>query len=412
MRTKVVVTGLGVVSPMGNDVKTFWENVCAGKPGVRTIDRWDPSALPTQIAALAPTVELPDLSSKDLRRRDLYTIYAIYAADMAWRQSGIDMANEVPERCGTIVGSGIGGIHTLEEGHEKFLEGGYRQLSPLTIPKLISNMGTGEIAIRLGLRGPNKSIVTACATGAQSISDATALIRSGVADVMVCGGAEASITPFGMGGFCAMKAMSRRNDAPAKASRPFDRDRDGFVMGEGAGVLVLESEPHARARGAEILGEIAGCGETCDAYHITAPRPDGTGAAGAMRAALDDAQVNPAQVGYFNAHGTSTKHNDASEALALRIVFGEAMPPVSSTKSMMGHLLGAAGAIEAIICLLAIRDGVMPPSINYDTPDPECVINLVANEARPAKFEIAMSNSLGFGGHNASLLLKRYNGIE
>ncbi|NUM52137.1 MAG: beta-ketoacyl-ACP synthase II [Candidatus Hydrogenedentes bacterium] len=412
MRTKVVVTGFGVVSPMGNDVRTFWANVCAGKSCIKTIDRWDATVLPTQIAGLAPSLDMPDMSSKDLRRRDLYTIYALYAAVEAWNQSGLDIDKEVPERCGTVVGSGIGGIQTLEESHEKFMGAGYRQLSPLTIPKLISNMGAGEVAIRLGLKGPNKSIVTACATGAQSISDAAHMIRSGVVDVMVCGGAEASITPYAMGGFCAMKAMSRRNDEPERASRPFDIDRDGFVMGEGAGVLVLESERHARSRGAEILGEIAGSGETCDAYHITAPSPDGTGAAAAMRAALADAQVNTTDVGYFNAHGTSTKHNDASESLALRLVFGEDMPPVSSTKSMMGHLLGAAGSIEAIICLLGIRDGVLPPSINYDSPDPECVVNLVANEAREAKFAVAMSNSLGFGGHNASLLLKRYDGIE
>lgn len=410
MHTRVVVTGMGVVSPAGNEISTFWESICSGKSCITRIERWDPSNLSTQIAGLAPPCELPDMSSKDLRRRDLYTIYALYAAEKAWQQSGLNMDKEVPERCGTIVGSGIGGIQTLEEGHEKFITGGPRQLSPLTIPKLLSNIAAGEVAIRLGLRGPNRSVVTACATGAQSISEAANTIRLGHADVMVCGGSEASITPFGMAGFCAMKAMSRRNDEPHRASRPFDLDRDGFVMGEGAGVLVLESEAHARARGAEILGEIAGTGETCDAYHITAPRPDGSGAASAMLAALADARIDGSEVGYFNAHGTSTKHNDASEALALRQVFGNSMPPVSSTKSMIGHLLGAAGAVEAIICLLAIRDGILPPSINFDTPDPECDVNLIANEARESRFEIAMSNSLGFGGHNACILLKRYDG--
>lgn len=410
MHTRVVVTGMGLVSPAGNEIATFWEAICAGKSCITRIERWDPSNLATQIAGLAPPCELPDMSSKDLRRRDLYTIYALYAAEKAWQQSGLNMDKEVPERCGTIVGSGIGGIQTLEEGHEKFITGGPRQLSPLTIPKLLSNIAAGEVAIRLGLRGPNKSVVTACATGAQSISEAANTIRLGHADVMLCGGSEASITPFGMAGFCAMKAMSRRNDEPHRASRPFDLDRDGFVMGEGAGVLVLESEQHARARGAEILGEIAGTGETCDAYHITAPRPDGSGAASAMFAALADAKIDASEVGYFNAHGTSTKHNDASETLALRQVFGDSMPPVSSTKSMIGHLLGAAGAVEAIICLLAIRDGILPPSINFDTPDPECDVNLIANEARESRFEIAMSNSLGFGGHNACLLLKRYDG--
>jgi len=401
---------MGVVSPLGNDVESMWKAVCAGQSGIRTVDRFDPSELPTQIAGQSPTGELKDMSSKDLRRRDLYTLYALMASDQAWAQSGIDLSRENPERCGTVVGSGIGGIATLEEGHEAFLGGGYRKLSPLTIPKLLSNIAAGEVAIRLGLRGPNKSVVTACATGAQSISEAMHAIQLGLADAMVAGGTEASITPFGMAGFCAMKAMSRRNAEPERASRPFDMDRDGFVMGDGAGIVVLESEDHAKARGAAILGELAGSGETCDAYHITAPIPDGSGATGAMRAALANAALPPGAIDYFNAHGTSTKHNDASESLALRNVFGDAMPPVSSTKSMTGHLLGAAGSIEAIICWLAIRDGILPPSINYDTPDPECSVNLVANEARDAKVAIAMSNSLGFGGHNASLILKRYDG--
>ncbi len=410
MRTKVVVTGMGVVSPLGNDVETMWKAVCAGQSGIRRVDRFDPSELPTQIAGQSPDGVPADMSAKDLRRRDLYTLYALTAADQAWAQSGVDLNRENPERCGTVVGSGIGGIATLEEGHEAFLGGGYRKLSPLTIPKLLSNIAAGEVAIRLGLRGPNKSVVTACASSAQSMSEAVHMIRLGLADAMVAGGTEASITPFGMAGFCAMKAMSRRNDEPQRASRPFDLDRDGFVMGDGAGIVVLESEQHAKARGAAILGVVAGVGETCDAYHITAPLPDGSGAMGAMRAALTDAQIEASQVDYFNAHGTSTKHNDSAESLALVNVFGEGMPPVSSTKSMTGHLLGAAGSLEAIICMLAIRDGVLPPSINYDTPDPECPVNLIANEAREGKVAIAMSNSLGFGGHNASLILKRYDG--
>ena len=401
---------MGVVSPLGNDVETMWKGICAGRSGIRAVDRFDPSELPTRIAGQSPSGELADMSSKDLRRRDLYTLYALMAADQAWAQSGIDLARENPERCGAVVGSGIGGIATLEEGHAAFLGGGYRKLSPLTIPKLLSNIAAGEVAIRLGLRGPNKSVVTACATGAQSISEAMHTIQLGLADAMVAGGTEASVTPFAMAGFCAMKAMSRRNDEPERASRPFDIDRDGFVMGDGAGLVVLESEEHAKARGAAILGELAGTGETCDAYHITAPVPDGSGASGAMRTALANAGLAPAAIDYFNAHGTSTKHNDSSESLALRSVFGDAMPPVSSTKSMTGHLLGASGSLEAIICWLAIRDGVLPPSINYDTPDPECPVNLVANEARAAKVAIAMSNSLGFGGHNASLILKRYDG--
>jgi 3-oxoacyl-[acyl-carrier-protein] synthase II len=349
------------------------------------------------------------MSLKDARRRDLYTQYAMVAGDQAVSQAGLNIANEVPERCGAIIGSGIGGINTLEESHRQYLENGHKHLSPVTIPKLLANIAAGELAIRYGLRGPNKSVVTACATGAQCISEAVNMIRLDQADVMLAGGSEAPITAFTVAGFCAMRAMSRRNDEPQRASRPFDADRDGFVMGEGAGLVVLESEDHARARGADILGEVAGLGETCDAYHITAPSPDGSGVAAAMRTALKDARVNPADVGYINAHGTSTKHNDAAESLAFRMVFGQnGMPPVSSTKSMMGHLIGAAGSVEAIICLLAIRDGVLPPSINYETPDPECVVNIVPNQAREAPVAVALSNSLGFGGHNATLILKRY----
>lgn len=410
MKSRVVVTGMGVVSPLGNDISTFWAGTCSGKSGIRRVDRFDPSNLPTQIAGQAELCEPKGMSAKDVRRRDLYTLFALIAADQAWEQAGLDMDREVPERCGANIGSGIGGIVTLEDGHTRFVQEGPRHVSPLTIPKLLSNIAAGEVAIRYGLRGPNKSVVTACATGAQSITEAANVIRLGQADVMLAGGAEASISPFAMAGFCAMRAMSRRNDEPERASRPFDADRDGFVMGEGSGVVVLESEEHARKRGAEILAELAGFGETSDAYHVTAPLPDGAGAAAAMRIALNEAQVNPEEVDYFNAHGTSTRHNDISEAIALRKVFGDSMPPVSSTKSMMGHLLGAAGAVEAIVCILSVLHGILPPSINYETPDPECIVNLVANHAREAKVEIAMSNSLGFGGHNASILFRRYNG--
>lgn len=408
MGTNVVVTGMGVVSPVGNTIETLWENLCQGCSGIGRIDRFDPSELTTQIAGQAELCHPEGFTPKELRRRDLYTLFAMVAADQAWVQSGVDIDKEIPTRCGCNVGSGVGGIGTLEEGHSIFSNEGPRRLSPLTIPKLLSNMATGEIAIRLGLQGPNKSIVTACATGAQSICDAVNILRVGQADVMLAGGAEAPITPFSVAGFCAMRAMSRRNDEPQRASRPFDAERDGFVMSEGAAVLVLETEQHARDRGAEILAEIAGFGESCDAYHITAPRPDGSGAAAAMNAAFNDAQLNPADAGYFNAHGTSTKHNEVAESKALRTVFGDAMPPVSSTKSMTGHLLGAAGAIEAIICALAVTRGILPPTINYENPDPECEVNLIANTAVEADVAIAMSNSLGFGGHNASLIVKRY----
>ncbi len=404
----VVVTGMGVISPAGNDVSTFWKTLCEGRSCARLVEHFDTTDLGTKFAAMAPDIEMEDFSTKDVRRRDRYTLFALAAAKQAWEQSGLDISKENPERCGVILGSGIGGLSTIEEQVTVMVQRGVKRISPLMIPKSLSNMAAGETAIRFGLGGPNKAVVTACAAGAQSIGEAVMLIRAGYADVMLAGGAEAAIIPFGLGGFSAMKALSTRNDAPERASRPFDLDRDGFVMGEGSGVIVLESEEHARARGAQILGVLAGQGETCDAYHITAPRPDGSGAAAAMRAALRDAGVAPEAVQYYNAHGTSTKLNDAGECLALKSVFGPKTPPVSSTKSVIGHLLGAAGAVEAIACLLAIRDGILPPSINYDTPDPECDVNIIANTAREADVAIAMSTSLGFGGHNACLILRRY----
>ncbi|MBI4559897.1 MAG: beta-ketoacyl-ACP synthase II [Candidatus Hydrogenedentes bacterium] len=408
MDTRVVVTGMGVVSPVGNEVIPFWRSLCEGRSGIRVIDRFDTSQLPVRIAGLAQECAPQDLSAKDVRRHDLYSIYAMVAADRAWAEAGIDLNRENPQRCGAVIGSGIGGLWTIEEQMTKFVQGGPRRVSPLMVPKVLTNMAAGDVAIRLGLQGPNKAVVSACASSNQSIGEAMSIIRSGYADVMLAGGAEAPVVPFGLSGFAQMKALSCRNNEPERASRPFDKDRDGFVMGEGAGILVMESEAHARSRGAQIIGEVAGHGETCDAYHVTAPRPDASGAVTAMLSALQDAGLPPAAVDYFNAHGTSTKYNDSAEALALRKVFGDDMPLVSSTKSMTGHLLGAAGAIEAVACLLAIRDGVVPPNINYDTPDPECVINVVANEARTAEVRVAMSNSLGFGGHNSSVILKKY----
>ncbi len=408
MRRKVVVTGVGVVSPVGNDVPTFWKALCEGVSGIRRISHFDPSELPVTIGAECGEVIPAGMGAKDLRRRDRYALYALQAADEAWAQAGIDLDKEDPERCGVVLGSGIGGLETIEEQHLVYVKKGARAISPLMLPKILSNMAAGEVAIRLGLRGPNKAVVTACASGAQSIADAANYIRSGHSDIMLGGGSEASVVPFGVAGFAAIKALSRRNDAPEKASRPFDIERDGFVIGEGAGLLVLESEEHAKARGAEILCEIGGYGETCDAYHVVAPRPDGSGAAAAMRIALDDAQINASEVDYFNAHGTSTKYNDIAESQAFAAVFGDDMPPVSSTKSMIGHLLGAAGAVEAVACVMSIITGVMHPSVNYEFPDPECPVNIIANTAREGQVRVAMSNSLGFGGHNASLLLKRY----
>lgn len=408
MAIRVVVTGMGVVSPVGNGLNDFWTNLCNGKSGIVRIDRFDPSAFRSQIAGLVPPVTLNGASEKDLRRLDPYTVYAMAASDEAWKQSGLDVNVENPERIGVVVGSGIGGIKTIAEEVVRLHEGGPRRVSPMMIPKGLSNMASGNIAIRYGLQGPNKCVVSACATSNHCIGDAVSLIRAAEADVILAGGAEAPIVPFGLAGFGAMRALSTRNDEPQRASRPFDKDRDGFVSAEGAGILVLESEEHAKARGAEILGEVGGIGETCDAYHVTAPLPDASVGARALKLSMDKAGVNSSDVGYFNAHGTSTPYNDAGESKALRAVFGQDMPPVSSTKSMMGHLLGAAGAVEAIACLLAIRHGVIPPNINYETPDPECDVNIVANEAREQNVEIALSNSLGFGGHNAALVCKRY----
>lgn len=408
MSTKVVVTGLGVVSPVGNDVETFWKNICAGKSGIRTIDQFDTSDLTAKIAGIAEDVEIDGMDNKEMRRMSRYAQFAIFAAEQAWKQAGLDINKEDPYRCGTSVGSGIGGLNEINLDSVRMAEGGARRVSPLMVPKGLANMAAGAVAIRLGLFGPNKCVVTACASGTHSLGDAASLIQSGKADVMVAGGAEATVIPFGIAGFCAMKALSTRNDEPEKASRPFDMDRNGFVMGEGAGIMILESEEHAKARGAKILGVVAGMGDTCDAYHITAPRPDGSGVAAAMKEALREAKLNPEDIGYFNAHGTSTKLNDAGECKALHVVFGEETPPTSSTKSMIGHLLGAAGGVEAVICILAMRDGILPPNINYDTPDPECQLNIVANTAIEKKVSAVMSNSLGFGGHNASIILTKY----
>jgi 3-oxoacyl-[acyl-carrier-protein] synthase II len=408
MEAKAVVTGMGVATPLGNTVASFWEGLCAGRSGVRLVDRFDLEGLTSQVAGLAEDLEPEGMSAKDIRRRDRYTLFALGAADQAWAQAGIDLDRENPTRCGAIVGSGIGGFATIEEQILKFAKSGPRRVSPLFIPRALVNMASSEVGIRFGLQGPNRAVVTACATGTHCISDAADAIHLGRADVMVAGGSEASVIPIALAGFGAMRALSRRNDEPERASRPFDLNRDGFVMGEGAGILVLESEEHAKARGAEILGVVSGCGESCDAYHITAPREDAGGAVSAMELALADAKMEPEAIDYFNAHGTSTKFNDLSECIALKTVFGDRCPPVSSIKSMIGHLLGAAGAVEAVACLQTIREGVIPPSINYDTPDPDCQLNLVANEAREADVAIAMSNSLGFGGHNASLILRRY----
>jgi len=409
MGIRVVITGMGVVSPLGNSVAEFWNGVAEARSGVRAIDRWNTEGFGTRIAGLAPEVEPEGLSNKEMRRFSPYTIFALEASLQALKQAGFDINQEDPLRCGVVCGSGIGGIDVIYENSVTLAEKGPRRVNPLMVPTGISNMGAGFVAIQTGFMGPNSSIVTACATGAQSIGDAADKIRLGKADVMLAGGAEASVIPLGIAGFNAMRALSTDfQDEPHRASRPFDADRGGFVMGEGAGMLLLESEEHAKARGAVILAEYGGMGESCDAYHIAAPREDGAGVAAAMRAALRDAGVNASEVGYINAHGTSTKLNDATETMAIRSVFGDAPPPVSSTKSQIGHLLGAAGAVEAIACVQAIREGVLPPNLNYETPDPACDLPIVANESRAETVEIALSNSLGFGGHNAALVFRRY----
>lgn len=408
MNKRVVVTGTGVVSPVGVGIDAFWESLCAGRSGIGRVTRFDTTGYRCQIAGEAGELQLKGGTKKDKFRLDRYIIMALVAADEAWEQSGIDMDQEDPDRFGVIMGSGIGGIETITHEIERLRDTGPRRVSPLMMPKGLCNMASGNMAIRYGLTGPNKSVVSACSTANHCFGHAFDLIQLGDADVVLAGGSEAAIIPFGLAGFAAMRALSTRNHEPEKACRPFDKDRDGFVMGEGAGVLVMESEEHAKKRGATIIGEICGLGETCDAYHVTMPHPEAVTSAKALKRALDKAKVNPEDVDHFNAHGTSTPYNDVGETKALKAVFGENMPLVTSTKSMTGHLLGAAGAAEAIACLLAIRDNVVPPTINYETPDPECDVNLVANEAREADVAIALSNSLGFGGHNAAIVCKRY----
>lgn len=409
---KIVITGMGIVSPIGNSVNTFWDALCNGVSGIKRITHFDPTDYKTQIAGEVGEVIPEGFNKRDLNRQDPYSIFAVEASDQAWKDAGLDKDKDSLnlDRCGAIIGSGIGGITTIENEVINLHTKGPRRVSPMTIPKGIANLASGNVAIRHGLRGPNKSIVTACASANHCVGEGADLIRLGRADLMVVGGAEASITGFGIAGFAAMRAMSTRNDEPERASRPFDLDRDGFVMGEGAGMMVIESEEHAKARGANILAEVCSLGESCDAFHMTAPLSDGSGGAKAMINALNQAQINPGDIDYFNAHGTSTTLNEKGESQALHTVFGDAMPYVTSTKSMTGHLLGAASAIEGISCVLSIRDGIIPPTINYETPDPDCKVNLVANEARETKVNIAMSNALGFGGHNASLILQKYNG--
>jgi 3-oxoacyl-[acyl-carrier-protein] synthase II len=405
----VVVTGLGVVTSIGHDVETFWAALLAGKSGVDRIRHFDPTDFACQIGA-----EVRDwdpalhMDPKEVRRNDRYTHFGFVAAGQAVKDSGVDFAKEDGDRCGVIIGSGIGGMQTYENQLRVLFERGPRKVSPFTIPALIVNMCSGLVAIEYGARGPNFGVVSACASGAHAMGEAAHAIRRGEADVMIAGGSEATITPFAYASFCAMKAMSTCNGIPQKASRPFDRLRDGFVMGEGAGILVLESLDHARARGARIYCELAGYGASCDAYHITQPDPDGKGLSLAMRRALETAGVEPSQVDYINAHGTATPYNDRFETLAIKKVFGDHARrlPVSSTKSMTGHLLGAAGGIEAVACVKTIETGRIAPTINLEEPDPDCDLDYVPNVARTAPVRTVLTNNLGFGGQNASAVFR------
>ncbi len=410
-RRRVVVTGLGLVSPVGIGVDESWAALVAGKSGIGPITLFDASTFPTRIAGEVKGFDPTKfMDRKEARRNDRFIQFALAAADMAMKDAGLDMAKVNAERVGAIVGAGIGGLGTIEEEHKTFLEKGVRKIGPFFIPSLIINLAPGQISLKYGMKGPNFSPVSACATGNHSIGDATLYIERGLADVMITGGCEATITPLGIGGFCAARALSERNDAPEKASRPFDKHRDGFVAGEGSGLLILEEYEHARQRGARIYAEVAGYGASADANHITSPAPEGEGGQRAMRMALGDAGISPDQVGYVNTHGTSTPAGDVAECQAIAKVFGEHARKglmVSSTKSMTGHLLGAAGGLEAVVSVLALARGVLPPTINVEEQDPECALDVIPNHAREARVDYAMSNSFGFGGTNAVLIFKR-----
>jgi len=408
MCTRVVVTGLGVITPLGHDVATTWSGLLEGRSGVAGITSFDCSDMKTQIAAEVKDFDPTKyMKAREVRRLDRFALFAHAAALEAVSDSGLDIQAEDPAEVGVLVGSAVGGMHSLLEGVETMRERGVRKISPFFVPSMMINAAAGQIAITFGVRGPNMAVATACATGSHAIGEAAAIVRRGDAQVMLAGGAEASIIKVALAGFNVMGALSTRNDDPQAACRPFDADRDGFVSGEGAGMMVLENLEHAQARGARIYGEILGYGATADAFHLTAPADGGSGAALAMQKALDSARIAPDEVDYINAHGTSTRLNDPAETAAIKQVFGQHAYrlAVSSTKSMIGHLFGAAGAVEAIFCLLAMRDQTLPPTINYTTPDPACDLDYVPNVARRAKVKTAMSNSFGFGGHNAALLV-------
>jgi len=410
-RRRVVVTGLGVLSPVGIGVEETWRGITAGKSGIGPITQFDASTFPTRIAGeVKGFVPEQWMDKREVRRNDRFIQFAMAAAEMAMKDSGLDMAKENAERVGAIVGAGLGGLATIEETHKVLLEKGVKRIGPFFIPSLIVNLAPGQISLKYGMKGPNYSPVSACATGNHSIGDALMIIERGMADVMVTGGAESTITPLGIGGFCAARALSERNDAPEKASRPFDKNRDGFVAGEGAGILVVEEYEHARKRGARIYCELSGYGATADANHITSPAPEGEGGQRAMRMALQDAGLRPEQVGYVNTHGTSTPQGDVAECQAINKVFGDWAKKglmVSSTKSMTGHLLGGAGGVEAVLSVLALTTGVLPPTMNVEEQDPECALDVIPNHAREKRVDAVLSNSFGFGGTNAVICFKR-----
>jgi 3-oxoacyl-[acyl-carrier-protein] synthase II len=413
LKRRVVVTGLGLVLPNGIGVEEAWRNTCEGRSGIGPITRFDTSQFETKIAGEVKGFNPEDyVGRKEVRRMDLFIQYAVAASKMAVEDSGLEIDEAISDRVGVIIGTGLGGLPTLEEYHTVLLEKGPNRITPFFIPKLIANMASGHVAMHFKARGPNTCVVTACATGAHCIGDAFRAIQYGDADAIITGGTEANITPLCVGGFNVMKALSTRNDEPEKASKPFDRERDGFVISEGAGVIILEELGFALGRGARIFAEIIGYGFNGDAYHITAPSPNGEGAAKCMSFALEDAGISPDQIDHINAHGTSTQLNDLSETIAMKTVFSEHAYkiPISATKSMTGHLLGAAGSTEAIFSILALRDGIIPPTINLENPDPQCDLDYVPQKSREQAINIAMSNSFGFGGTNAVLIFSTFNG--
>jgi 3-oxoacyl-[acyl-carrier-protein] synthase II len=408
---RVIVTGVGMVTPLGTGTEKSWKGLIDGRSGIRRITQFDPSSIPCQIAGEIPDFNIDQfIETKEQKKMDRFIHIGLAASDIAMQDAGLKTIQDNAERVGVIVGSGIGGLPAIEKYHKVLLEKGAKKISPFFIPMLIINLASGQISIRFGAKGPNSAIVTACASGTHSIGDAFKIIKRGDADVMISGGTESVITPLAVGGFASMKALSRRNHEPEKASRPFDRDRDGFVMGEGAGIMILEEREHALKRGAKVYAEIIGYGLTSDAYHITSPSPDGDGASRCMDNALRDACIKPEAVDYINAHGTSTKYGDEIETAAIKRVFGKHAYElaVSSTKSMTGHLLGAAGGVEGVICVLSLLNNILPPTINLENPDTGCDLDYVVNKAQARHINMVMSNSFGFGGTNACIIFKRH----